>query len=80
MYERLGQMSTAVLSSAEPDVQLRLESHRLGGVSGNYRLECERIEGTPTQLSGAVQLDQSCLPELASSVEGLVHALSGSRA
>ena len=39
MYAAVGTPRTAELTSAEPDIRVRLQSQPLGGVLGNYRLE-----------------------------------------
>jgi hypothetical protein len=66
----------AELSSAEPDICLKLAAASMGQVLGTYRFESEYREGGATILSGAVELDQSYLPALAASVENLISDLS----
>jgi len=77
MYDCVGEQRSAILSSAEPDIDIRLESRRLGGIQGSYRLESERLNGEPTAISGAFELDQSHLPSLQTSVDSLVWLLGG---
>lgn len=77
MYEGVGQPAKATLASAEPDIDICLQSKRLGGISGIYRFESERLNGTPTMLSGAFEIDQSHLPGLERSVESLIWLLGG---
>ena len=75
MYAAVGTPRTAELTSAEPDIRVRLQSQPLGGILGNYRLESERRDGVATALSGSFELDQTFLPDLAESVQSLILAL-----
>lgn len=73
MYSTLG--GIAELSSAEPDIRLRLTATSMGQIAGNYRFESEHREGGATVMSGAFELDQSYLPAVVASVGGLVAEL-----
>jgi hypothetical protein len=77
MYESAGKSSSAVLVSAEPDIQINLAMQSLGGIVGTYALESERLDGTPTVLSGAFNIDQSFLPSLRQSIYSLIADLGG---
>jgi hypothetical protein len=77
MYESVGKSSTAVLASAEPDIQINLAMQSLGGTVGTYALESERPNGIPTVLSGEFNIDQSFLPSLRQSIYSLIADLGG---
>lgn len=72
MHQQVGRPATATLTSAEPDIHVKLTMQSLGAISGTYALESERPTGTPTLLSGAFEIDQSYLPALRQSVEALM--------
>ncbi|MGZ8226109.1 MAG: WapI family immunity protein [Methylococcaceae bacterium] len=77
MYESVGKSSTAVLVSTEPDIHINLAMQSLGVIVGTYALESERLDGTPTVLSGAFNIDQSFLPSLHQSIYPLITDLGG---
>jgi hypothetical protein len=77
MYESVEKSSTAVLVSAEPDIQINLAMQSLGGIVGTYALESERPDGIPTVLSGGFNIDQSFLPSLRQSIYSLIADLGG---
>jgi len=77
MYESVGESSTAVLVSAEPDIRINLAMQSLGGIVGTYALESERVDGIPIVLSGAFNIDQSFLPSLRQSIYSLIADLGG---
>jgi hypothetical protein len=77
MYQSVGSPTTARLCSAEPDIDVELKMDARGHVEGNYRFESERINGSPTVLSGAFEMDQSFIPDLTMQLEELVSALNG---
>jgi hypothetical protein len=80
MHENVGQQTSASLASAEPDIEIRLESQRLGGIQGTYRFESERLDGRPTALSGAFEIDQSHLPAIRASINDLIELLGNTPA
>lgn len=75
MHTHVGENRSATLASAEPDIDVSLNSNQLGGIEGTYRFESERLNGYPTSLSGAFELDQSFLPSLLASVDSLISRL-----
>ena len=75
MYDAPGAIARAELSSAEPGITLRLDMRPLGSVFGTYAFGSERPEGTPTQLSGTFECDQSYLPSLLQGIAELIHDL-----
>jgi hypothetical protein len=75
--ENVGQVGTATLASAEPDLEISFSMQRLGGISGRYRIESERPGGVPTVLSGAFAADQSYLPGLVGDAQALISDLTG---
>ena len=76
MYQSIGTPAKARLCSAEPDIDIELSSDWRGHIVGNYRFESERINGTPTVLSGGFEMDQSFIPDLTKQLEGLVLSLN----
>ena len=77
MHQCVGQRKSAVLASAEPDIEVRLDMQPLGQIHGRYAFESERINGQPTVLSGSFEIDQSYLPRLRASVDSLIWQLGG---
>jgi len=76
MYQSVGTPARARLCSAEPDIDVELTSDTRGHIVGSYRFESERINGTPTVLSGEFEVDQSFIPDLAKQLEELVSSLN----
>ena len=76
MYRKIGNPSTARLCSREPDIHVELESDVRGHITGSYRLESERRNGTPTVLSGGFEMDQSFIPGLTQQLHELALALT----
>jgi hypothetical protein len=77
MHQCVGQEKSAVLASAEPDIEVRLDMQQLGQIHGRYAFESERVNGQPTVLSGSFEIDQSYLPRLRTSVDSLIWQLGG---
>jgi hypothetical protein len=66
----------ARLCSAEPDIDVELNTNARGHIVGSYRFESERRNGTPTVLSGEFEMDQSFIPDLTKQLEELVSSLN----
>jgi hypothetical protein len=77
LHESVGEPGTATLSSYERGLEVTLTMQRLGGISGRYRLESERVGGDPAVLSGPFERDQSFLPALRDDVLNLLDELKG---
>ena len=77
LQESVGGPGTATLSSYERGLEITLTMQRLGGISGRYRFESERIGGDPAVLSGPFEMDQSFLPRLRDDVLNLLSELKG---
>ncbi len=75
MLQSLGTPAKARLCSAEPDIDVELTSDRRGHIIGSYRFQSERINGTPTVLSGEFEMDQSFIPDLIRQLQELVSSL-----
>jgi hypothetical protein len=73
LHANVGLPGEAVLSGIEPFIRLELKSERLGSIAGTCKLE---DEASRAELSGKFSIDQSYLPELATSVENLIDSLS----
>jgi hypothetical protein len=80
MYLSVGKPAIAELSSAEPDILVRLEMQPLGGIVGEFSFESERPDGVPTVLKGGFVIDQSFLPDLQQSVNALAVQLKAKNA
>ena len=76
MYQSVGSPAAARLCSAEPDIDVELTMDPRGHIVGVYRFESERINGTPTVLSGEFQMDQSFIPGLTKQLEELALSLN----
>jgi hypothetical protein len=77
MHEAVGSQAFAVLANHEPGIDVRLAMQPLGQIHGTYAFESEHAHGEPTILSGAFEIDQSCLRRLLASVDSLVWLLGG---
>jgi hypothetical protein len=76
MNQRPGHPSEARLCSAEPDIDIKLKMDTHGRIAGEYTFESDRVNGTPTALAGALEMDQSFLPNLIEQLDELVSALT----
>ena len=77
LHESVSEPGTARLSSYERGLEITINLQRLGGISGRYRFESERIGGDPAVLSGPFEIDQSFLTGLREDVLNLLSELKG---
>ncbi|HTN71038.1 MAG TPA: hypothetical protein VMO00_08095 [Methylomirabilota bacterium] len=76
MYRVVGVPGSARLCSAEPGIDIELIMDARGHIVGLYRFESERVNGTPTMLSGELEMDQSFIPALTKQLDELILSLS----
>jgi hypothetical protein len=80
MYVAVGQQATATLCSAEPNIYVRLNMQRLGGITGEYKFMIDGDAGGISTLAGSFEIDQTYLLALCGSARTLVAELGGANA